>query len=117
MLRNYLTRFPHPIRGISHALRRDVSFRSQVYMVGLVIIGIFFWLQPLTSPEMLFVLLAYILILITELQNSALEAALDVVHPAQHPAVGRSKDMAAGAVLLAGIFLLVVVAVLLWTRL
>jgi diacylglycerol kinase len=61
------------------------------------------WLvfSPLAAWEWLFIGLCWILILITELQNSALEEALNRIHPELHENIGRSKDMAAGAVLLA----------------
>jgi diacylglycerol kinase len=59
----------------------------------------------------------YILILITELQNSALEYALDHLHPDTHENIGRSKDMAAAAVLLAGLLLLIVLGTITYSRL
>jgi diacylglycerol kinase len=116
MITRYFSRFPHAIRGIAYAARNDFGYRTQLYGIGLFIIGILFYLSPLTRDEVLFTLLAYTLILITELQNSALEIALDRLHPDLHDAIGKSKDMAAGAVLLAGIFLTVVVASLIYVR-
>jgi diacylglycerol kinase (ATP) len=83
---------------------------------AVITVALFFF-SPLTTAEVLFLILAYILILITELQNSALEYALDHLHPDTHDSIGRSKDMAAGAVLLAGIFLLIVLGVLGYSRL
>jgi len=61
------------------------------------------WLifSPLAAVEWLFIGLCWTLILITELQNSALEEALNRIHPELHENIGHSKDMAAGAVLLA----------------
>ena len=43
------------------------------------------------------------LILALELINTALELALDHLHPAQHPAIEAAKDCAAGAVLMLSI--------------
>jgi diacylglycerol kinase len=54
-------------------------------------------------------------VLITELQNTSFEEALDHLHPELHDKIGRSKDMAAGAVLTAGIFLALVMLVILCT--
>jgi hypothetical protein len=39
-----------------------------------------------------------------KLQNSAIEVALDQIHPERHEAIGRSKDLAAAAVVWAGVF-------------
>jgi diacylglycerol kinase len=104
------------LRGIHYALRTDKNFRLQWYGVGSVIAFAILILTPVSSTEILFLLLAYFLILITELQNSALEYALDHLHPETHDNIGRSKDMAAGAVFLAGLFLTIVVTTLLYTR-
>jgi len=64
------------------------------------------WLifSPLAAWEWLFIGLCWTLILITELQNSALEEALNRIHPELHENIGHSKDMAAGAVLLAAVY-------------
>ena len=72
---------------------------------------------PLTLYDILFLLLAWFLILITEMQNSAIEAALDRLHPELHDSIKQSKDLAAGAVLLAGFFLTTVITALLVVRL
>lgn len=104
------------LRGIHYALRTDKSFRLQWYGVGTVVAFAVVVLTPVSSTELLFLVLAYSLILITELQNSALEYALDHLHPETHDNIGRSKDMAAGAVFLAGLFLTMVIATLLYTR-
>ena len=116
MLKRYLQSFPHAIRGILFALKNDFGFRKQFYGIGLVLIAGFYFLTPLSSTEFLFITLAYVLILITELQNSALEAALDKLHPELHQTIGVSKDMAAGAVLFAGLFLVIVLTVLILAR-
>lgn len=115
-MRDIIIRFSHPMRGIIFALHNDRSYRNQVYVFGAIVAGIFVYFDPLSYSEMLFVLLAYALILITELQNSALEAALDRIHPERHNDIGNSKDMAAGAVLTAGVFLLIVIGVLVISR-
>jgi len=115
-MKKLLTRYSHPIRGIGYALANDRSYRSQVYIIGAIVAAIFMYFDPLQLWEVLFVVLAYALILITELQNSALEAALDRMHPEMHESIGQSKDMAAGAVLTAGVFLLIVIGVLVLGR-
>jgi len=116
MLKRYVIRFPQAWRGITYAATKDFGFRTQVYGIGFFVVVILFVTQPFTSTEFLFLVLAYLLIMITELQNSALEVALDQLHPELHDAIGVSKDMAAGAVLLAGTFLMLVTEVLLYSR-
>jgi len=116
MLARYLRSFPHAFRGITYALTNDFGFRKQFYGIGILLVIVISFFYPLTSSELLFIGLAYALILITELQNSALEAALDKLHPELHETIGVSKDMAAGAVLIAGLFLVLVIVVIFLTK-
>jgi diacylglycerol kinase (ATP) len=116
MITRYLRRFPHALRGLLFAIRTDFGFRTQVYGIGLILVLSLYILSPLSSTELLLLTLAYCLILITELQNSALEIALDKLHPELHDAIGKSKDMSAGAVLISGGFLVIVITTLLLLR-
>jgi diacylglycerol kinase len=112
MITKTLLRFKYAISGIWHALSTDFSYQVQVFGGGIAlgVFGYFFW--PLSQTEILFLGLAWTLILITELQNSSFEAALDLLHPELHEEIGKSKDMAAGAVLTAGFFLVFVMAMI-----
>lgn len=116
-MKKQLRRLGFARAGIRYAIRTDKSFRLQWYGVGSILAIALYLLSPLSTNEFLFLVLAYFLILITELQNSALEYALDHLHPETHDNIGRSKDMAAGAVLLAGLFLVITLGVLLFERL
>jgi diacylglycerol kinase len=100
-----------------YALRHDFSFRTQWYAAALVSILIIYLFAPLSVAEFLFLGMAAMLVLITELQNSAFETALDQIHPERHDSIKRSKDMAAGAVLLAAGFAVLVIATLGFVRL
>ena len=112
MIVRYLKRFPYAFAGLWYALKNDFSYRLQVIGIGTFLAVFVYLLSPLSEMELLFLGLAYALVLITELQNSSFEAALDRLHPELHDDIGRSKDMAAGAVLLAALFALLVIFVL-----
>lgn len=116
MLARTLRRFPPAIQGILKPLKNDPSFKTE-FFCGAVFLAAFsyiFW--PLSSIEMLFLGLAYGNVLVTELQNSSFETALNALHPDEREEIGRSKDMAAGAVLLSGLFALFVVSAILFSR-
>ncbi|KQN75634.1 diacylglycerol kinase [Duganella sp. Leaf61] len=84
--------------GIVSAWRTEMSMRQQSAAAVGVIITLL-WLRP--APVWWALLLLNCgLVLAAELFNSALEHALDHLHPAPHPAIGLAKDCAAGAVLL-----------------
>lgn len=116
-MKKQLVRFSHPIRGLWHAVRHDRSFKSQFYggLIALLVTWLIF--QPLAPWEWLFIILCWVLVLITELQNSSLEEALDRIHPEKHQSIGHSKDMAAGAVLLGGLFSVCTIVALTLVRL
>ncbi len=110
-------RFVYAFRGFHFSLRYDRSVRLAVYGLGSISIFVLYFMLPLTAEEFLLVVVTYGLILITEIQNSALEYALDHLHPETHDNIGRSKDLAAAAVLIAGFLYLIVMATLLFVRL
>lgn len=117
MLQKLFRKFSFTIKGIYFALRHDNSFRGQFCFGGLILALVIYYFHPLSQLELLFAVLAWLLVLITELQNTAFETALDHLHPEQHSAVGHSKDMASGSVLLAGLFALFVFLVILYNHL
>ena len=71
----------------------------------------------LTPGEWCWIALAIALVWVAEAFNSALEELADAVHPNRDPRVGRSKDLAAGAVLVAAIASAVIGALVFGPRL
>lgn len=65
-------------------------------------------LLELSPMEWILVLMSIVFVNVTELINSSLEHALDLIHPEQNPSIKHSKDLAAAATLLASIFALMV---------
>jgi undecaprenol kinase len=86
------------LNGIMTALRTEASFRMQC-IAALCVVLVLAWRRP---PMMwwAFLLIMCGMVLAAELFNTALEAALDHLHPERHPAIRIAKDCAAGAVLL-----------------
>jgi len=86
--------------------------------VLVVVVGA--WLQ-LSAAEWGAIVVAVALVWIAEGLNSALEAFADHVAPERHPLIGRVKDVAAGAVLIASIAAVIIGFIVLgpklWLRL
>lgn len=95
-------------KGIWYALRKDSGFKSQIIFGFPIVVAIIYMGWPLSELEWWLVGASYAFILITELQNSAIETALDHIHPEHHESIGHSKDMIAGSVLIAGFVALAV---------
>ena len=109
-----LNRFRCAFSGLQSAVLKDRSFQIQTLVIGplLGLLAYFYW--PLSDTELIALIFGWCLLLITELQNSSLEAALDHLHPDLHNQIGLSKDMAAGSVLLALLFLLFVIIMIIF---
>jgi diacylglycerol kinase len=87
-------------------LFQDFNIRLHSYCAVLVlvlaaVIGV-------SLEEWLFLASAIAAVMVSEGFNSALEKVVDLVSPQPHPLAGQAKDMAAGAVLLASAYALVV---------
>lgn len=91
----------HAIRGLTITLREHRNFRFMTIIAVLVVIA-GFWFR-ITRFEWALVWICISLVLSLELLNSALEETLDHLHPGQHKAVGRAKDIAAASVFLASV--------------
>lgn len=95
--RSLATRIGFAMAGWRAAWSRERSFRSQAWCALLAFIAL-----CVLRPSILWwvvVMLICALVLAIELINSALEALIDLLHPAVHPEIKVIKDMLAGAVL------------------
>ncbi len=113
----YINKLRAAFSGLFYSLQSDQSFQQQILLGGLVIPLVIYFCSPLKQAELFFLVASFVHILTTELQNSSLEATLNHLHPEQHQAVGLSKDLAASAVLVAGMFFFFVVGSIILTRL
>ena len=83
-------------QGFAHAWRHEAAFRQEVAL-AVVLTPAAFWLgQNVLEWAMLIGVL--LLMLIVELLNSAIEAAIDRHGSEQHELSGRAKDLGSAAV-------------------
>jgi len=97
----------YSFKGLSHAVRNEAAFRQEL-MAGCVMVPLALWL-PLPLVEKLLLLGSMVLVLVTEITNSAIEAVVDRVSLERHPLAGRAKDLGSAAV-----FIAVMWCLLLW---
>ncbi len=100
------------LAGLRHAYQGDKSFRMEIQYGFPIFLFVGYLLAPFQSWELLLYVFSYVLILLVELINTAFEKMLDRLHPEQHELIGKSKDIAAGAVALAYFFALITLVVL-----
>ena len=109
-----LARLRHAWAGIRTIWRREKTFRTQclsalaaLALAGALRVGPVWWAL---------VILSIVIVIALEAMNSALEYALDRLHPESHAEIGRAKDAAAGAVLLASLGAAIVGALMVLDR-
>lgn len=104
-LRGQLETFKCALQGIASALNSEAHLRFEM-VVAVVALLLCFVLQ--VGFWAWIVVLGFIgLVLCLELVNTAIEAAVDLASPVQHPLAKKAKDAAAGAVLIASTLALV----------
>lgn len=92
----------YALQGIKHPLRTEPNTWVHAGIsVAVIIMGIWLTLTPL---EWAILLLTMSLTWAAEFFNTALEAALDLLHPQPHPKVKIAKDISAAAVLITAFF-------------
>ncbi len=96
-----LKSFAHALQGMTQLVRTQPNARVHVLATALVCAaGVYFGLGRM---EWLWIIVAIVLVWSAEAFNTALEELADAVHPEQHAGIGRAKDAAAAAVLIAAL--------------
>jgi diacylglycerol kinase (ATP) len=96
----------HAIEGIVYALRTQRNMR--IHMALAAIVAVASLLLGVTRLQLLAVIFAIALVFITELVNTAVEAAVDISVDRFDPLAKVAKDVAAGAVLVSAVNALIV---------
>jgi diacylglycerol kinase (ATP) len=99
-------------KGLCAAFRFEAAFRQELF-ASMVIVPLALWLGD-TGLERAILLAVWVLVLVTELLNSGIEAVVDRISDERHELAGRAKDLGSAAVLLALINAAVVWALVLW---
>ena len=98
-LRRILNAAGYSWAGLGAAFRHEDAFRQEVFL-ALLLIPLALFLGD-TGIERALMIGAILLVLIVELLNSALEAAVDRISLEHHLLIKRAKDMGSAAVMIA----------------
>lgn len=100
-LKKRLTSFKWAIKGIFDLFKNHPN--AQIHLLAtIVVLSLSFYLK-IAALELCLVLLCIGLVISLEAINSALEYLADKISPEHDELIGKAKDMAAGAVLIAAI--------------
>jgi diacylglycerol kinase len=94
--------FRFAYEGIKYALATQQNM--QFHFLAAFVVLLLALICGLSKLEVLFLLLAVTLVIVTELVNTAIEKAVDLAMPDKHPLAKIAKDVAAASVLIASLF-------------
>lgn len=93
--------FGYAFKGMADLFKNQPNARIHLMAATIAILaGVFF---QISRMEWIAVLLCIALVISLEAVNTAIEYLTDLVSPGMHPLAGKTKDVAAAAVLLAAI--------------
>lgn len=98
--------FRFAYEGIKYALATQRNMKFHFFVAFLVLLAAV--ILRLHKTDILFILLAVTLMIVTELINTAIEKAVDLAMPDEHPLAKIAKDVAAASVLVSAVFAAVV---------
>ena len=99
-------------QGIKSAYQNEAAFRQEVGL-AIILVPLAIWLSE-SGLQLGLMLSSVVLVMMVEIINSAIEAAIDRHGNEQHLLSGRAKDMGSAAVLFAFIYLLLIWGGILW---
>ena len=101
MLNKRLKSFQYAFSGIADLFRTQANARIHL-LLSVIAIGLGFYFS-LSLMEWIIITFCIGLVLTAEAFNTALEYLTDLVSPSHHPLAGKTKDLAAAAVLITAI--------------
>lgn len=91
--------FGYSLQGFHACFRHEAAFRQEVFL-ALIVVPLGLWLGADGTEKSLLVG-SWLIVMIVELLNSAVEATVDRFGPEHHKLSGRAKDIGSAAVFLA----------------
>lgn len=114
-LKKMLDSFNNAINGIIDTVRTERNMRIHLIIALLVLVSCFFF--DITKSEFLILSVTIIMVLSSELINTAIESAIDMTTNYYHPLAKVAKNAAAGAVFITAINAIIVGYVIFWDKL
>jgi diacylglycerol kinase (ATP) len=89
----------YSLAGLRAAYQNEQAFRQESWLL-LILVPLALYLSP-DNTERALLIGSWLLVMIVELLNSAIEAVVDRIGPEWHELAGRAKDIASAAVMVA----------------
>lgn len=105
-MRQHTISFKHAFEGIFYVFKTQPNFRIHSGATFLVLLAS--WYLEVTRQDLIILLFTIMLVLITEMLNTAIEAMTDLITLEKRVYAKIAKDVAAGMVLMAAILAVVI---------
>lgn len=112
-LRRLINALGYTLEGLKTAYKNEDAFRQEV-LLAVILIPIAFFLEPAAIQRALMIG-SILLVLVVELLNSAVEAAVDRISLDHHRLAKRAKDIGSAAVFISLVNLAVVWGLILFS--
>ena len=106
-LRRLIKAAGYSLQGLTATFRHETAFKQEVALT-VVLVPLALWFGE-SGLEQALLIAVWMLVLLFELINSAIEAVVDRIGPEQHELSGRAKDIGSAAVLVA-----IINAIIVW---
>lgn len=106
---NFVMVFSDAIRGLVSVFRSERNFR--IHVVAALVVVVAGFLFQVSVRDWFALVLSIGFVLTAEVLNTAIEYLADAVHPEMDPGIRKTKDAAAGGVLVASVAAAVVGAI------
>ncbi|MBN9382748.1 MAG: diacylglycerol kinase family protein [Chitinophagaceae bacterium] len=105
-IRGRLRSFYYAAIGIKQFFRQEHNAR--IHLAAAIVAGLLAWRLKVSRGEAIALVIVIGLVWVTEMLNTCIEKAMDMITREHHPQVKIIKDLAAGAVLIAAITAVIV---------
>lgn len=106
--------FNYAIEGVIYTIRTQRNMRIHMIVTLLILIACFFF--DLTKMELLVLTMTITMVIVAEMINTAVEAAIDATTNYYHPLAKIAKNVAAGAVLITALNSLLVAYIIFYDK-
>ncbi len=101
MLQRLISSFYNALRGIKTVFIEEKNFKIEIFIALLVVV--FAYVFDFSPTEILFCLIAIVLVFLSEIVNTAMEDLCNKVEPKHDPIIGKIKDIMAGFTLVSSV--------------
>ena len=93
---HFFRAFGYSVKGLRACFRDETAFRQECLLAIPHFIGLL--ALPLETWVRVYLVLLWVILIVVELLNTAIEAVVNLVSPEHHPLAGKAKDCGSAAV-------------------